>query len=536
MERSGCIAAHWSLLHLSIAAPSRALGSSNPARPDPAAKSALQPGNYREISNQRGQALPIALECPCWRPQAGRTARWRSRTTARCARGSTHARAPLQAAAPCRRTVTRGDCAPAKAALTPSVPAGRRSCCLASLAGSAGSWASCSSSRGPGSNTLPPAWRIGRAWWRTSSGCGQPPPAFKSGQFQNRRTTRGQPPRLCPGGAGEAHARAQRGRPDRAAQRGLVRGPQGARRARPAPGSPGQPPPAAAGLLRACISRAHGLPTPAARRCMCMHGWRPYVRRTRAVWLCGGALHIAAGVAARRPSRARRPRRCAQIETIRANVLGMLNLADVCFQRNIHLTTYATGCIFHYDKDFPEGSGKGFKEEDTPNFTGSYYSYTKARACTRARRAVLSSSARRCTLPAARRPACASALRPRLTLGLCPPRAFTAPGAPAGDGGEPSEGVPQCAGAARADAHRGRPHVPAQLHHQDNQIREGAPPRRSRGAPPRGPRHSRRARAAGDMLSVRARAQIVNIPNSMTVLPELLPLSLEMARPRAGLF
>ena len=57
----------------------------------------------------------------------------------------------------------------------------------------------------------------------------------------------------------------------------------------------------------------------------------------------------------------------------------MLNLADVCHQRNIHLTTYATGCIFHYDKDFPEGSGKGFKEGDTPNFTGSYYSYTKAR-------------------------------------------------------------------------------------------------------------------------------------------------------------
>lgn len=36
-----------------------------------------------------------------------------------------------------------------------------------------------------------------------------------------------------------------------------------------------------------------------------------------------------------------------------------------------------TGCIFHYDEDFPEGSGKGFKESDTPNFTGSYYSYTK---------------------------------------------------------------------------------------------------------------------------------------------------------------
>lgn len=67
-----------------------------------------------------------------------------------------------------------------------------------------------------------------------------------------------------------------------------------------------------------------------------------------------------------------------KLEVIRVNVLGMLNLADLCEQRKIHLTTYATGCIFHYDKDFPEGSGKGFKEEDEPNFFGSYYSKTKA--------------------------------------------------------------------------------------------------------------------------------------------------------------
>jgi hypothetical protein len=39
---------------------------------------------------------------------------------------------------------------------------------------------------------------------------------------------------------------------------------------------------------------------------------------------------------------------------------------------------YATGCIFEYDANHPEGSGIGFKEEDTPNFTGSYYSKTKA--------------------------------------------------------------------------------------------------------------------------------------------------------------
>lgn len=64
---------------------------------------------------------------------------------------------------------------------------------------------------------------------------------------------------------------------------------------------------------------------------------------------------------------------------IRTNVVGCLNLVDTCMQKGIHVTYYGTGCIFHYDKDFPEGSGKGFKESDTPNFTGSYYSYTKVR-------------------------------------------------------------------------------------------------------------------------------------------------------------
>ncbi len=66
-----------------------------------------------------------------------------------------------------------------------------------------------------------------------------------------------------------------------------------------------------------------------------------------------------------------------QVETIRANVIGCLNLADVCLSKNIHMTYFGTGCIFHYDENFPQGSGKGFKEEDKPNFTGSYYSYTK---------------------------------------------------------------------------------------------------------------------------------------------------------------
>jgi len=64
-------------------------------------------------------------------------------------------------------------------------------------------------------------------------------------------------------------------------------------------------------------------------------------------------------------------------ETIRTNVIGTLNLADLCHERSIHCTVYATGCIFVYDEKHPEGSGIGFTEEDAPNFDGSFYSETK---------------------------------------------------------------------------------------------------------------------------------------------------------------
>ena len=45
---------------------------------------------------------------------------------------------------------------------------------------------------------------------------------------------------------------------------------------------------------------------------------------------------------------------------------------------DLTMINYGTGCIFEYDATHPEGSGIGFKEEDTPNFFGSYYSRTKA--------------------------------------------------------------------------------------------------------------------------------------------------------------
>lgn len=65
-------------------------------------------------------------------------------------------------------------------------------------------------------------------------------------------------------------------------------------------------------------------------------------------------------------------------ETIRTNVVGTLTLADVCRVHGILMMNYATGCIFEYDEAHPIRSGIGFKEEDKPNFTGSFYSKTKA--------------------------------------------------------------------------------------------------------------------------------------------------------------
>mmetsp|Transcript_11168 Transcript_11168/g.33327 ORF Transcript_11168/g.33327 Transcript_11168/m.33327 type:complete len:312 (+) Transcript_11168:87-1022(+) len=64
---------------------------------------------------------------------------------------------------------------------------------------------------------------------------------------------------------------------------------------------------------------------------------------------------------------------------IRTNVIGCLNLADLCWQKQLHCTLYATGCIFEYDDKHPLGGGvaTGFTEEERANFDGSYYSQTK---------------------------------------------------------------------------------------------------------------------------------------------------------------
>lgn len=72
-------------------------------------------------------------------------------------------------------------------------------------------------------------------------------------------------------------------------------------------------------------------------------------------------------------------------EVLRVNVIGTSVLVDECYQRNIHLTYFGTGCIYEYDlsHNYLELSnseyiaGCGYKENDEPNFDKSFYSKTK---------------------------------------------------------------------------------------------------------------------------------------------------------------
>ena len=64
-------------------------------------------------------------------------------------------------------------------------------------------------------------------------------------------------------------------------------------------------------------------------------------------------------------------------EVVQTNVLGTLNLIDIAHANGLHVTNFATGCIYSYNLEHPIG-GAGFKETDTANFRGSYYSNTKA--------------------------------------------------------------------------------------------------------------------------------------------------------------
>ncbi|HKB41910.1 MAG TPA: sugar nucleotide-binding protein [Gemmataceae bacterium] len=60
-------------------------------------------------------------------------------------------------------------------------------------------------------------------------------------------------------------------------------------------------------------------------------------------------------------------------ETLRSNLTGALVVLHECLQRGVYLVHFSSGCIYEGTK-----GGTGFTEDDPPNYTGSFYSRTKA--------------------------------------------------------------------------------------------------------------------------------------------------------------
>jgi len=60
-------------------------------------------------------------------------------------------------------------------------------------------------------------------------------------------------------------------------------------------------------------------------------------------------------------------------ETMWSNVAGPLILLNECSKRGLYWVHMSSGCIYEGDN-----GGKGFTEEDDPNFTSSFYSKSKA--------------------------------------------------------------------------------------------------------------------------------------------------------------
>jgi dTDP-4-dehydrorhamnose reductase len=62
-----------------------------------------------------------------------------------------------------------------------------------------------------------------------------------------------------------------------------------------------------------------------------------------------------------------------RLETVRSNVQGPLVLLHECARAGTYLVHLGSGCIYEGDN-----GGRGFSEGDPPNFTGNFYSRTKA--------------------------------------------------------------------------------------------------------------------------------------------------------------
>jgi|SRR3989344_848894 len=59
-------------------------------------------------------------------------------------------------------------------------------------------------------------------------------------------------------------------------------------------------------------------------------------------------------------------------ETVYSNVIAAVNLSMECAERGIYFVHLGSGCVYEGDNN-----GKGFSEDDEPNFRDSFYSRTK---------------------------------------------------------------------------------------------------------------------------------------------------------------
>jgi len=62
-----------------------------------------------------------------------------------------------------------------------------------------------------------------------------------------------------------------------------------------------------------------------------------------------------------------------QEEGRNVNVLGRMNLVELCQDLDIHLTLFTTTFIYNYNEQHPIGDPVGFKEEDLPNWPNIQY-------------------------------------------------------------------------------------------------------------------------------------------------------------------
>ncbi len=61
-----------------------------------------------------------------------------------------------------------------------------------------------------------------------------------------------------------------------------------------------------------------------------------------------------------------------KMETLRSNVTGPIVLLEACMKRHLYFVQMSTGCIYEGNN-----GGRGFSEDDPPNFMGSFYSLSK---------------------------------------------------------------------------------------------------------------------------------------------------------------